>query len=305
MRYVVGYVPNQHGADALSLASTLAGQQRAHLDIVVVLRAEAQGVSGRAVPGRLYLAELEEQARDWLEQAMAELPEGVDATGHVRFAESVAEGLIEAATAPEFGEEAALIALGAAERGIRGRITIGSVASALLHSAPVPVALAPTEYEPQPAITRVTCATGTRQGAEVLVDVAIASAARRRVPLRLISLVTLDTQDWDEERHDDTDVAQAHAEGLAERARAALPPECPVTVAIGHGNTLEECVGSLDFADSELVLVGSSRLAGPRRLFLGPTAMKMLRALEVPMIVVPRDYVLEEDASAGDEAAES
>lgn len=301
MRYVVGYVPNQHGADALSLAVTLAQPRSAHLDIVVVLRVESQGVAGRAVPGRLYLAELEEQAREWLGEAMARLPEGVDATGHVRFADSVAEGLIEAATDPALGEEAALIALGAAERGIRGRITIGSVASALLHAAPVPVALAPTEYEPHPAISRVTCATGTRQGAEVLVDVAIGSSARRRVPLRLISLVTLDTQDWDEERHDDTDVAEQHAEGLAERARAVLPPECPVTTAIGRGDTLEECVSSLDFADSELVMVGSSRLAGPRRLFLGPTAMKILRALEVPMIVVPRDYVLPDEG--GDEAA--
>jgi nucleotide-binding universal stress UspA family protein len=36
------------------------------------------------------------------------------------------------------------------------------------------------------------------------------------------------------------------------------------------------------------VLVGSSRLAQPRRLFLGSTAAKMLHEITVPVIVVPR-----------------
>ena len=37
-----------------------------------------------------------------------------------------------------------------------------------------------------------------------------------------------------------------------------------------------------------LAVVGSSRLAEPRRLFLGSTAAKMLHELPVPMVVVPR-----------------
>jgi len=36
-------------------------------------------------------------------------------------------------------------------------------------------------------------------------------------------------------------------------------------------------------------MIGSSRLAQPRRLFLGHTASKIMRALPVPMIVWPRD----------------
>lgn len=290
MRYVVGYVPNQHGRDAVNLAVTLAGERGAHLDVVVVLRAQLPSAPGRATPDRLYLSRLEDHGREWLAQGLADVPDGVSASGHVRYAESVAEGLIDAAVDPVLGGEAAAIVLGAAEYGLRGRFTVGSVAAALLHSAPVPVALAPTGYEPHPSITRITCATGTRQGAEALVEVAIGTAARRGIPLRLMSLVTLDAPDWDEERHASTDAAETHAAGLAAQARERLPEECVVTTAVGRGDTVEECVASLDFSDSEVVLVGSSRLAGPRRLFLGPSAMKMLRALEVPMIVVPRDY---------------
>jgi nucleotide-binding universal stress UspA family protein len=36
-------------------------------------------------------------------------------------------------------------------------------------------------------------------------------------------------------------------------------------------------------------MVGSSRLAQPRRLFLGSTAAKMLRVLQVPMVVIPKE----------------
>lgn len=300
MRYVVGYVPNRHGTDALNLAVTLAGSRSVHLDVVVVLRAEAPTHLGRAIPNRIYESRLEEHGNEWLAEAMALVPEGLSATGHVRLAESVAEGLIDVAVDPDLGGEADAIVLGAAEHGLRGRLALGSVAGALLHSSPVPVALAPTDYVAHPAITRVTCATGTRQGATALLEVAIGAAARRRVPLRLMSLVTLDARDWDEERHVDTVAAEEHADRLAATAREALPPECPVSSVIGRGNTLEECVSSLDFLDDEIVLVGSSRLAGPRRLFLGASAMKMLRVLEVPMVVVPRDYVLPDEDETGE-----
>jgi len=48
-------------------------------------------------------------------------------------------------------------------------------------------------------------------------------------------------------------------------------------------------VQGLEFSDSEVVLIGSSRLAQPKRLFVGHSASKIMRALPVPMIVWPRD----------------
>ena len=72
------------------------------------------------------------------------------------------------------------------------------------------------------------------------------------------------------------------------RAAAALPVDCPVTSVVGHGDSLEDAVQGLDFADSEIVMIGSSRMAQPKRLFLGHSASKIMRALPVPMIVWPR-----------------
>ena len=48
----------------------------------------------------------------------------------------------------------------------------------------------------------------------------------------------------------------------------------------------------LDWEDGEVLLIGSSRLATSRSIFLGSTANRILRALPVPMIVVPSDYEL-------------
>jgi nucleotide-binding universal stress UspA family protein len=68
-----------------------------------------------------------------------------------------------------------------------------------------------------------------------------------------------------------------------------------VTSTIVDGPTVEEAVSKLDWHDGDLIMVGSSRLSAPRRLFLGSTAAKMLRVLEVPMMVVPRDQLGTQD----------
>ena len=79
-----------------------------------------------------------------------------------------------------------------------------------------------------------------------------------------------------------------HADEVLHTARRELPASLDATAIAATGTTIEEAVRALDWHDGELVLVGSSRLAAPRHLFLGSTAAKMLRELPVPMIVVPR-----------------
>jgi nucleotide-binding universal stress UspA family protein len=68
-----------------------------------------------------------------------------------------------------------------------------------------------------------------------------------------------------------------------------------VEATIVDGPSVESAVNKLDWRDGDLIMVGSSRLGAPRRLFLGSTAAKMLRVLEVPMVVVPREQLGEED----------
>ena len=236
--------------------------------------------SGPAHPGgsaseqRLLAAERE---------GLALVPEGLEADFHVRQADSFAAGLIDAAQEYRAG----LIVVGAASSGLFKRHAVGSVANALLHAAPVPVALAPRGYRRTEAIRRLTLAVGQRVGAEAAIDVAIESAERRGVPLRLVSLVELDVEG---ESGENVNAAHIHANTVLTAAAHRLPEGHQVSVEVAHGRTIEEAIDGLEWDDDEVMIVGSSRLAEKYKLFIGSTANKVLRALPVPMVVIPRDY---------------
>ena len=70
--------------------------------------------------------------------------------------------------------------------------------------------------------------------------------------------------------HDDPVVlakGAEHAEAAAARARAALNANAEVTTVVASGDSIEDAVTQLDGDPDEVVLVGSSRLAQPRRLY--------------------------------------
>lgn len=296
LRLVVGYTSNRRGDDAIKLASTLAGSRsNATIDIVVILPPDAPTFDMYS-PDRAFHAEMENKAQEWLNRAAAQIPESIEARGHVVRAESVSEGLIQASMDPELGGEADILVLGPSKRSVIGRFSLGAIASSLLHSSPVPVALAPVGYEPHPEITRITCATGTRPGAEALVELAIEFADRWHVPLRLMSLLAVGKGGSKDARHEQRVIGERHVQILVDQANSSLSKDVQVTGVVGTGKSLEGCVRELEFSPSEIVMVGSSRLAPPKRLFLGASANAILHALPVPMIVVPRDYEVHDDA---------
>jgi nucleotide-binding universal stress UspA family protein len=284
-RIVVGYTADDSGADALALGTRIARASEAILDVVMVLPSEAHNSTVPTDTG--YERYLKGQSREWLAEASESLDdEDVVQSLHVRYAESFAEGLI--AAAHEFG--ASLIVVGAARGGLLGRSRIGSVANELLHSSDVPVALAPVGSRDVPVaqgVTRVTAAIGTRPGADALLEASVRLARTTHAPLRLVSLVPFDLPAGLDEGLVEL-TGTVHADEVLHTARRELPASIDATAIAATGATIEEAVRGLDWHDGELVLVGSSRLAAPRHLFLGSTAAKMLRELPVPMIVVPR-----------------
>ncbi|MET4093894.1 universal stress protein [Arthrobacter sp. UYCu712] len=281
MRYVVGYTPNERGADAVALASAMARAQGAQLDLVYVVDRRAPYVALNPDGNRISAAEQAVLTAE--REGVALVPEGVEATFHVRQAESFASGLIDAAREYEAG----LIVVGAASNGLFKRYSVGSVANALLHASPVPVALAPRGYRRTEPVTRLTLAVGQRTGAEAAIGVSIEAAGRRGVPLRLVSLVELDAEG---DSGENINAAHIHANTVLTEASHRLPAGHGATVEVAHGRTIEEAIDDLEWDDGEIMIVGSSRLAEKNKLFIGSTAGKVLRALPVPMVVVPRDY---------------
>ncbi|MCA1307634.1 universal stress protein [Microbacterium sp. 2216-1] len=283
---VIGYTATPAGADALALGVRLARGLGMRLDLVVVLPAE--GTRNAAVPPeRAYVDHIRRQAQEWLRTASATIPDDVERMGHVRFGDSFAAGLI--AAAEEF--DARLIVVGAAGTSAFGRHRLGSVASDLVHSSPIPVALATAgsaeDVDLALPITRVSAAIGTREGSEVLLEEAVAFTRASGGSLRLISLVPFDTPAGLDTAAI-TLVRNSHGGDVLAQAREALPAGVEATVERATGDSVEDAVAHLPWEPGEIVLVGSSRLAQPRRLFLGSTAAKMLHELPVPMIVVPR-----------------
>lgn len=286
MRYVVGYSANARGHDAVNLAVAMARGRGASLDLVLVVP-EVQQFGAAHAPKAGFENLLNEQARQWLDEALALVPADVPAQAHIRSGDSDAQALIEAAE--ELGAD--VLVIGASRTGLFKRFTIGSVASALLHASTVPVALAPHGYYRQEALTRISCGLGTRAGAGKLLDFAIGMAANRAVPLRVVSLLALDGGD--------TGAANAARE-YAEKTVAAAAPVSPsgvqlaakTDVVVAQGRSIEEAVDGLDWEDGEVMVIGSSRLAQGRSIFLGSTANRILRALPVPMLVVPSGYEL-------------
>ncbi|WGD38350.1 universal stress protein [Lysinibacter sp. HNR] len=297
MRYVVGYTADERGRNAIDLAVAFARGQDATLTLVLVLP-PAEPFQAVYPPESDYSTILIEQAEAWLTEAVAMVPAGITVTAEIRFSHSLAEGLMAAAS----DLHAALIIIGTGKGGLFNRSTVGKVAQSLLHASMVPVAIAPQGYTASREISRITFAVGNRGGGQAIRDVGITSANQRGIPLRVISLLALDTDDPVVRER-----AWAQANEARESALERLPAGSTVTAEIAQGETIEEAVTKIEWNNEEVVIVGSSRLAERNKLFLGSTANKMMRSLPVPMVVVPRDYVVSDDPglSVADDTAEN
>lgn len=281
---VVGYTATKTGRDAVAFAARLAAATDAVLDVTIVLPSADRSVI--TPPDAGYDRHLRDQAQQWIAAAIDRIPPEVVAHAHVVAAESFAEGLVQ--VADRLG--AAFIVVGAADGASRGHHRLGSTTTELVHSSDVPVVLVPRgarKVAPETGITRLTVAIGTRPGADALIGTTAELAASAGVPVRLLSLLPVDlpaTADTSAIRI----AGSTGADEVLAAAKAELPAGLDADVIVGEGDSIEDAVAHLDWQGGELVLVGSSRLAQPRRLFLGSTAAKMLKEITVPVIVVPR-----------------
>jgi len=279
-RIAVGYLATPGGEDAVTVGAQLARTLGAELDLCMVLPSDRPVLS--PTPGDL----LHQEARDWLANAAAGVRDDLTVHTRLSFDESSPAGLIAAAEAVS----AAALVVGGAGGGIAGAFSLGSVVNDLVHASPLPVVIAPrgARQRRSERIREVSCALGTRPGANAVLETAARFCARTNTPLRVISLVAVD-------QADNLEQAQQHAKDALAQARSMLPEQVPVTSQIATGSTVEDAVTKLGWHDDDVIIVGSSRLAQPRRLFLGSTGAKMLRVLQIPMVVIPKSEGTEGD----------
>ena len=284
MHLTVGYLATPTGDDGVALASALARTFDATVDVVLVVREELpDGHPGRAE----YQQWLIEHGEQWAGKAVAALAaDGVHATATVTVGESFAQKLIEFAEQ----HDSDLIVVGGARDGFFGRHTIGPVTGALLHTSPIPVALAPRGYaeDPDESFDAVTAAVPTRPGEDNPLPFALTLASAAQLEIRMLSLVSAENlaEAADAKQVRDAQVAAAE-KNLIEAARA-VPDSPDIESLVASGMTLESALKKLKWEDGDLLVVGSARFAAPRRIFLGSTAARILAGVDVPVIVVPR-----------------
>lgn len=295
MTIVVGFAPDEHGRDALSLAAMLARSSARSLVVLSVVR--------RPWPMPLTGAEADEDeawAHGRFDQARGVLPEDIPVEFIVRRSRSIPGALLDLAS--ERG--AGLLVLGSSSDGVFGHIALGSVSNHVVHSSPVAVAIAPRgfKYARGSRLKRISLAFGGSEQAHMLAIAAAGQAAEYSVPLRLVSFMARSRPDYTMTLGVEGDTAMLNAWaaeiGLAMNRtmeRLKTLPDAPdlQPPEIGHGGHWDEALADIEWETDEVLMVGSSGLGPAARVFLGSRANKILRHSPVAAIVLPRVQVEE------------
>lgn len=284
MKYLVGLTADDGGKEALGLGPVLTATGDVDLAVCLVVP-ETWGHPSPARVDAEYAAYVSDLAERTLAEARAALGESVRADYLVRPAGSATEGLTAAAR--ESG--AALLVVGSACHGPLGRFMVGSVTNELLHSSPIPVALAPRGYRPGAGVRlgRVTCAFTGSSRSHASFDAAVQLCRRHEVPLRVASLV--DRQMYPTGAGYDAE--RLVATQWREQAEAAQERATGGPAGRGHNRRRRRLgggTGSLPWEDGEVLAMGSSRLGPVAQLYLGSNATKIVRSSPAPTVVVAR-----------------
>lgn len=301
MTFVVGLDPAHRSTAVLHLAAMLARSADTDLVVTVVLPETWPMAAGTAD------AEWRGYTRDTanlvLDHAAAVLGGEVRAEYLLHEAASARRGLAE--LAEQHG--ATLIVIGSSSAAPVGRIALGSESDALLHAAPVPVAIAPRGFRAASGarVTRVTAGYRGTASSRDLVLGAADVAARVGADLRIASFAVVPPGsatsgaglDVEQRIADDwaDDVERHAAAVLAEVSRLENAPHVERTV-IGMGATWDDALEHVEWEPGEVLVVGSSTLGPLARVFLGSNAAKVVRHSPVPVIVVPRGAAIPEPA---------
>jgi nucleotide-binding universal stress UspA family protein len=296
MTMVVGYAPDGRGRAVLHLAGMLA--RSGGEDVVLCGVVPSAWPPSPARVDAEYREHVEREAAEALDRARERVGDDVRVSTAVHHARSVPAGLLEVAEQ----RAASLVVAGSATAGGTGSVALGSTTSRLLHSSPVPVALAPRGFRPGRGsrVTRVTVAFGG--GEDDLVVAAAGIAARVGASLRLASFAVRPRAPYT------VAVGRAAAEAAvrewlgeieaAQRAalgRVAGLPSAPDDreAVVGRGDTWEDALDDVEWDTGDVLVVGSSSIGPVARVFLGSRAIKIVQHAPVPVVLVPRGVVAE------------
>ncbi|WP_040159340.1 universal stress protein [Nigerium massiliense] len=296
MSIVVGYGPQERGREALELGKALAHSLDESMVVctVVLDRWQVDGLA-RGVD-RQYQGALTEMARDVLDDAKSALAgeNELSIDFEVVAGLSVAQALIDEA----HEREARMCVLGSSLQSRWGELAIGSVSQRLMVSSPVPIAVAPRGYRVQPEgrLERVVLGVDPERPSEEAALAAAVLAADAGAELHLISFATGEKEGMWRRGLGEVERAhlyQEHAGKLLKSLAGTINghPSLPAVASyrVLHANGWREALDKAEFRRHGDMLVVASSNAGPlEQLFLGSSAMRIIKHSPVPVLVLPK-----------------
>ncbi len=294
MSVVVGFGPEARGRGGLELARQMAHSAGLPLVVCCVVPDRWQVPT----PDAAYAAHLRGLAAGALHTAREVLAEqdgtepGVEYV--VRTGRSVPRTLLDEARA----RSAAMLVLGSSRNGAWGHVALGSVTARLMHSADLPLAIAPRGFRSAAGhrVQRVSVGLdGTPESVALARDAATA-ATSVGAGLRFLTFAVRGRTMFPPELglHVEDDVVAAwreQAEAAQEVVVRALadggltPPDERLVV---EGPGWAEAIASAGWRPGDVLVVGSSAEGAVARVFLGSTAARIVRYSPVPVVVAPR-----------------
>jgi nucleotide-binding universal stress UspA family protein len=217
-----------------------------------------------------------------LDRARASVPNDVDADYIIGEQGGTGRGLADVGAE----QDGRLVVIGSATDGRPGKIRIGSTANQLLHGAASPVTVVPEGYATRgvTALDRVSVAYTHTVDVDASLVATRQVVGRTHLPIRLVTLVQHPPRLLPGAA-EALDTVRADARLWLEQARGSVPD---AGAEIAEGEDIGAALASLDWLPGESLLVGSAEYGPVRRVFLGDTAAKILRAAPVPVTVLPR-----------------
>ncbi|MEU6778998.1 universal stress protein [Nonomuraea angiospora] len=277
---LAGCIPEPRGRDGLALGVLVKEQVRGQLTVAYVQPPAWSAPGPARAEESAWRAYLMEQADATLWQARELAGDDADYVVHIH--KGSGRGLVELAR----GRGADVVVIGSASGGGKGRITVGSTADQLLHSSSVPVLLAPRGYGDQPpaAFERLTVAYRRGPHGDAAVKDAAAVAASLDVPLRLVTLVIRTGR---RARIEEEMLVRLRDEAASDlRAAAGRRPR--VEMEVLEGRNVAQALGTTSWLPGEMIICASSATGPLRRVFLGDTSIKIVRAATCPVMILTR-----------------
>ncbi len=290
-RLVVGYIATDRGRDAISLAISIARSVEIEL-VVTIVRPESSTFHAAGSIPKDGTGIVAQRLDEWLEEALALIPDDIGARGVIHTASNESKGLMEVAS----DEGAVAIVIGARATTLMRQFRIGTVATSAAHSSEVPVVLAPAGRSDIGPVSRITTLFGARPGAAALIGSAIEAATAFDVDLRLVALIENDGMAEDEIA-EVTEFAEEYGEQCSQHEPLTSSPQVgPPSSPRGRRHRGGGRKRRMDLRRARL-----HRLVPPgtrSRLHRSPRAPSA-RVLPVPVVVIPRRTLSRTDDATG------